>query len=90
VPVGIGAHKATLSVAVAEELGQPVDHERIRNNPEAVRKLVRGLDGAGTRLVVAYEAGPTGYALHRQFSALGVESQVTAPSMIPARAGDRA
>jgi transposase len=89
VPVGIDAHKATFSVAVAEELGQPVDHERILNNPEAVRKLVRGLGGASTTLVVAYQAGPTGYALHRQFSALGVESQVIAPSMIPARAGDR-
>jgi hypothetical protein len=63
--VGIDAHKATLSIAVAEEVGQPVDHGRIANEPEAVRKLVRGLGGAGTRLVVAYEAGPTGYALHR-------------------------
>ena len=66
--VGIGAHKATLSVAAAEEVGQPVDHGRIPNEPEAVRKLVRRLGGSDMRLVVAYEAGPTGYALHRQLS----------------------
>ncbi len=70
-------------------MGQPVDHGRISNEPEAVRKLVRGLGGTDTRLVVAYEAGPTGYALHRQLTALGVESQVIAPSLVPVRAGDR-
>ena len=47
--VGIDAHKATLSVAVAEEPGQPVDHGRIADDPEAVRKLVRGLGGVTCR-----------------------------------------
>ena len=41
------------------------------------------------RLVVAYEAGPTGYALHRQVRAMGIECIVVAPSLIPVRPGDR-
>jgi len=37
----------------------------------------------------AYEAGPTGYPLHRQLSGLGIENQVVTPSLIPRRSGDR-
>lgn len=33
--------------------------------------------------------GPTGYAVHSQLIALGVDSQVVAPSLIPRRPGDR-
>jgi transposase len=40
-------------------------------------------------LVACYEAGPTGYALHRQLQALGVECMVVAPSLVPTRSGDR-
>jgi transposase len=39
------------------------------------------------RLIAAYEAGPTGYALHRQLTRLGVECVIVAPSLIPKRAG---
>lgn len=42
-----------------------------------------------TTLKVAYEAGPTGYALHRQLTDLGVECDVVAPSLIPRKPGDR-
>ncbi len=87
--VGIDAHKATLSIAIAEEVGQPVDYGRIPNDPSAVRRLVQRLGAGDTRLVAAYEAGPTGYALHRQLTALGVESTVIAPSLVPVRPGDR-
>lgn len=52
-------------------------------------KLVKRLAGPEVRLVAAYEAGPMGYVLHRQLLALGVESSVVAPSLIPTRPGDR-
>jgi transposase len=39
--------------------------------------------------MVAYEAGPTGYGLHRQLSILGIECLVVAPSLIPVRPGDK-
>ncbi len=54
-----------------------------------IRKLVTKLTAPGVRLKVAYEAGPTGYVLHRQLSDLGVNSVVVAPSLIPQRSGDR-
>ncbi len=36
-----------------------------------------------------YEAGPTGYVLYWQLTALGVDCEVIAPSLIPTKAGDR-
>jgi transposase len=36
-----------------------------------------------------YEAGPSGYVLHRQIRALGHECIVVAPSLIPQRPGER-
>jgi hypothetical protein len=35
------------------------------------------------------KAGPTGCAWHRQLTALGIECGVVAPSLIPARPGNR-
>ena len=40
-------------------------------------------------LRACYEAGPTGYVLYWQLSAMGVDCQVIAPSLIPAKCGDR-
>ena len=36
-----------------------------------------------------YDAGPTGYGLHRQLTDLGHLCDVVAPTMIPKRSGDR-
>lgn len=87
--VGLDVHKASISVAVAGSFGDPEDHGQIPNDPAAIRKLVDRLRGTDARLSVAYEAGPTGYALHRQLTALGVECIVVAPSLIPSKPGDR-
>lgn len=40
-------------------------------------------------LRACYEAGPTGYVLYWQLTALGVDCQVIAPSLVPTKAGDR-
>ena len=87
--VGLDVHKATIAVAVAEAPGDPEDHGTIANDPAAVRKLMQRLGGPGIRLEVAYEAGPTGYALHRQLTAMGIACVVVAPSLIPVRPGER-
>jgi transposase len=86
--IGLDAHAATIAVAAAEE--QSVEERgTIVNEPSAVRRMVSRLREPGVRLVAAYEAGPTGYALHRQLTALDVECMVVAPSLIPRRPGDR-
>ena len=87
--VGLDVHKASIAVAVAEAFGDPEDHGRIANDPSAVRKLMQRLGGPDIRLEVAYEAGPTGYALHRQLTAMGIACVVVAPSLIPVRPGER-
>ena len=69
---------ATIAVAVAEESGRPALYGTIANDPSSVRKLVQQL-GREAKLMVAYEAGPTGYMLHRQLTGLGIEGQVIAP-----------
>ena len=89
--VGLDTSKMTISVALAEEGRQgevrflgDVDH-----TPEAVRRLVTKLAGKYGRLLFCYEAGPTGYGLQRQISALGHDCAVIAPSLIPKRPGER-
>jgi transposase len=40
-------------------------------------------------LKACYEAGPAGYVLYWQLTQLGVSCEVIAPSLVPAKAGDR-
>jgi transposase len=87
--IGLDVHKATIAVAIAEEEGSPSSYGTLANDPDAVRKLMTQLGGKGVELRVAYEAGPTGYALHRQLTKMGIECIVVAPSLIPIRPGDK-
>jgi transposase len=87
--IGLDVHKASITVAVAGPYGEPEDHGSIANEPAAMRKLLRRLGDDGHQLSVAYEAGPTGYALHRQLRAMGIDCTVVAPSLIPVRPGER-
>ena len=87
--IGLDVHRASIAVAIAEEEGAPSSYGNIPNDPSAIRKLMTRLGGAEVQLRVAYEAGPTGYALHRQLAKLGIECMVVAPSLIPKRPGDK-
>jgi transposase len=87
--VGLDVHKASISVAVAGPYGEPEDHGTIANDAVSVRRLLLRLGDGGRRLAIAYEAGPTGYALHRQVTAMGIDCIVVAPSLIPVRPGER-
>ena len=86
--VGLDVHSETITGAVAEPDGGGRELGTIRNRPEAVRKLLAKL-GPREQLRVCYEAGPTGYPLYWQLTALGVPCDVIAPSLIPTKAGDR-
>lgn len=87
--VGLDVHAATIAVAVAEAGRESARFwGQIENTPEAVRKLMNKL-GNPEDLMVCYEAGPTGYHLYRQLTAMGITCVVVAPSLIPTRAGDR-
>ena len=87
--LGLDVHKASISVAIAEESGPPTTYGRIPNEPTGIRTLMTRLGGPGIELRVAYEAGPTGYALHRQLTRLGIACLVVAPSLIPRQPGNK-
>ena len=86
--VGLDVHAETIAVAVAETGGEVRALGTIPNRPESVRKLVRKL-GPAAQLRACYEAGPTGYVLYWQLTALGVRCEVVAPTLVPVKAGDR-
>lgn len=89
--VGLDVHKATVAVAVAEGTrgGEVRQLGAIPNRADQIAKLVEKLGKNGRRLNFCYEAGPCGYGLHRQLTALGHDCMVVAPSLIPVKAGDR-
>ena len=88
--VGLDVHGKTIAVAVADGESSEVRFiGEIANTPEAVVKLTKQLATRGARLSFCYEAGPCGYVIQRQLSALGHVCQVVAPSLIPKKAGDR-
>jgi transposase len=86
--LGLDVHADTIVVAVAEPDGEVRALGVIPNRLESVRKLVAKL-GPAKRLKACYEAGPCGYVLYWQLTALGVACQVVAPTLVPVRAGDR-
>ena len=86
--VGLDVHAETIAVAVAEDGWRSSSWGRIPNRSESVRKLVGKL-GPVSKLKGCYEAGPTGYVLYWQLTAMGVACEVIAPSLVPAKAGDR-
>jgi transposase len=86
--LGMDVHAETIAVAMAEPDGEVRFLGTIPNREESIRKLVKKL-GAPDQLRACYEAGPTGYVLYWQLTALGVKCEVVAPTLVPVKAGDR-
>src|ERR1700692_2852533 len=89
--VGLDTSKLRHSVAIADNgrTGEVRFLGEIENTAAATAKLVRKLAAQYEGLTFCYEAGPTGYGLHRQIKSLGHECVVVAPSLIPKRPGDK-
>ena len=86
--VALDVHKLSIVAAALPPAGGRPEVVRIENTPKAVRALIAKLGGPAG-LAVAYEAGPTGWALKRLLDSLGVACDVIAPSLVPVRPGDR-
>src|SRR5882672_7466669 len=86
--IGLDVHAETIAVAVAEPGGEVRSLGIVPNRPESIRKLVKKLGPVGS-LRACYEAGPTGYVVYWQLTALGVQCDVVAPTLVPVKAGDR-
>lgn len=88
--VGLDVHKDTIVIAVADEGRQEALVWRtIPYDEMGLVKALRLLAKKGQVLKVCYEAGPTGYGIHRRLTEAGLECVVVAPSLIPQRGGNR-
>ncbi len=58
------------------------------NEPKHLRRFFTRLQREGS-VSTCYEAGPAGYDLYRQLTALGVPCQVMAPALTPRKPGER-
>ena len=89
--VGIDTSKLKNAIAIAQGgRGCEVRYlGEIDTTDAATRKLVAKLAAKYDKLTFCYEAGPTGYGLHRLIESLGHDCPVVAPSLIPKKAGDR-
>jgi transposase len=82
VTVGLDVHARSIRLAAvrADEL---LEERTLPYDEEAVERAVR----RWPRLRCCYEAGPTGFGLHRFLVERGIDCQVVAPGLVPAAAG---
>jgi len=87
--VGLDVHKETVVAAILPSTtARPTETVTIQNCPKAIERLVRRVTAVG-RVVFVYEAGPCGYQVQRQITAMGKKCAVIAPALTPVRPGDR-
>src|SRR5215208_7830687 len=89
--IGIDAAKLRNAVAIADagRDGEVRFLGEVDASPEGMRRLAARLAAKYDRLHFCYEAGPTGYGLHRLLTGLGHACVVVAPSLIPRKPSDR-
>jgi transposase len=83
---GLDVHRASVVAATMDRLTGEMRARRLPGETCEVVAFCAGLPGP-TR--VAYEAGPTGFALARALSAVGVECVIAAPGKIERPSSDR-
>lgn len=86
--VALDDSKRTLVVGILRPGVDAPETRSIPNEPRHLRRLCERLTREGP-VRVCYEAGPSGYDLYRQLTALGGACQVMAPALTPRKPGDR-
>ena len=87
--VGLDVHAERIVIAsLVGQTREPTVWD-IPNDEKVIRRTFRRLAQEAYELRCCYEAGPCGFELHRQLTAMGISCEVVAPSLIPVRAGDR-
>ena len=84
--VGLDVHARSVVAAGLDSRTGEVFKQRLVPASEVVIEWLRGLPGP---VAATYEAGPTGFGLHRAITAAGIRCEVAAPSKLTRPAGDR-
>jgi transposase len=79
-------HARSVAAAAIDGVTGELIQTRLTPAHDHIRSWVSGLPGP---VAVAYEAGPTGFGLHRSLTAAGIRCEVVAPSRLQKPAGDR-
>ena len=84
--VGLDVHaRSVVAAAIDGETGE-LKRARLTPSHQEIMAWLGRLDGP---VVVAYEAGPTGFGLYRALTAAGLRCLVAAPSKLQRPSGDR-
>lgn len=86
--VALDDSQRTIVAGILRPGSDEPDLRSIPNEPRHLRRLFTRLKREGP-VRVCYEAGPSGYDLYRQCTALDVPCQVIAPALTPRKPGDR-
>lgn len=86
--VALDDSKRVIVAAILRPGEEDSELRQIPNEPRLIRRLFERLKREGA-VRACYEAGPSGYDLYRQLTALGVPCEVIAPALTPRRPGQR-
>ena len=89
--VGIDVAKLKNAIAIAESgrNGEIRYVGEVEASDASMRRIIQRMAAKFDHVHFCYEAGPTGYGLHRLIRSLGNECVVVAPPLIPRKPGDR-
>jgi transposase len=86
--VAIDDSKRKIVVGILRAEATEPEQRELPKEPHLIRRLFQRLLREGA-VQACYEAGVSGYDLHRQITACGVRCQVMAPALTPRRPGQR-
>jgi len=84
--IGLDVHAHESTMAVFDQAIGELVCRKVRGRPH---ELVEPLGAVAGPARAVYEAGPTGYGLHRRAAAAGIDVRVCAPGHTERRPGDR-
>jgi transposase len=84
--VGLDVHARSVAAAAIDGVTGELVQSKLTPSYDHISSWVQALPGP---VAVTYEAGPTGFGLHRALAAVGIRCEVAAPSKLQKPSGDR-
>ena len=84
--VGLDVHARSVAAAAIDGVTGELIQTKLTPSYEHIQSWIRDLPDP---VAVTYEAGPTGFGLHRHLTAAGIRCLVAAPSKLQKPSGDR-